>query len=298
MDSLILSPHSAEAQEMLRNIELIYTDLDGTMLAPGGRLFVNHDGQPSNQLGEALSKLKAAGVEVVLVTGRTRSSLAEMIRLMDLSGFMGEIGTVSQRGLGYTGKHKFHTGEMPYDPNCNKTPYQIIDESGIVDKLIAAFPGFLEYSPSAFREVSHLLRGRVNLEEAQAILDKGKLPLVITDNGRINSLPGPCSLAIDKDVHIYHIMPKGCSKAVAVRADILDRGIDKSKTLAIGDALTDVQMGLETRAFVTVQNGLKSAAVVNEISKNNRPVIATVKPTIDGWCECAQAILEAKGLSS
>lgn len=297
MENLILNLKSAEAQEMLKQVELIYTDLDGTMLAPGGRIFVNHDGEPSDQLCHTLNALKAAGIEVIIVTGRSRSSLAEIIRLMDLSGFMGEIGTVSQQGQGYVGKHRFHTGEMPYDPTCGKTPYQIIQESGIVDELINKFPGLLEYQPSAQREVTHLLRGRIQLDEVQAFLDKAALPLRITDNGRINKIEGPSKLDLSKDVHVYHILPKGCSKAHAVRADIHHRALDRSKTLAIGDALTDVRMGQECGVFVTVQNGLKSAAVVNEIQAQNRPVLATVKPTIDGWCEFAHALLQAKGLA-
>lgn len=297
MENLILNLKSAEAQEMLKQVELIYTDLDGTMLAPGGRIFVNHDGEPSDQLCHTINALKQADIEIVIVTGRTRSSLAEIIRLMDISGFMGEIGTVSQYGQGYVGKHRFHTGEMPYDPSCGKTPYQIIKESGIVDQLIKEFHGLLEYNPSAQREVTHLLRGRVQLSEVQAVLDKGALPLRITDNGRINKIEGPSNLDLSKDVHIYHILPKGCSKASAVRADIQHRKIDPAKTLAIGDALTDVHMGKECGVFVTVQNGLKSAAVVNEIHLQNRAVLATVKPTIDGWCEFAQALLQAKGLA-
>lgn len=298
MDKHLISPTCPEAQEKLKDIEIIYTDLDGTMLAPGGRVFVNHEGQPSGALGEAIYALKKVGVEIVVVTGRNRHSLSEIIRLLDLSGFMGEIGTVVQYGIGPKAHYYYETGQMEFDPQSNKTPYKMIEKSGIVQRIIEQYPGLLEYHTPwcEGREVTHMLRGRISTEEIQALLDKSALPLVITDNGRINPPSESTGLDLSKDIHVYHIMPKGTSKADAVTADIARRGIDKSKTAAIGDALTDVHMGRAAGVFCTVQNGLKSAQVVNEICSHDDKVIATVKPTVDGWVEFAQAVLQAKSL--
>lgn len=299
MQNHIITPTSPEAQERLKNIEVIYTDLDGTMLAPGGRVFVNDNGEPSGQLGEAIYGLKKAGVEVVVVTGRNRNQLAEIIRLLDLSGFMGEMGTVVQYGVGDKATYSFLTGDMAYDPACGKTPHQTIEESGIVKKLIGAFPGLLEYRTPwcEGREVTHMLRGRVELAEAQAILDKGPLPLMITDNGRIKDTLTNSTLTLDKDIHVYHVQPKGCSKEVAVRTDIERRGIDRAKTAAIGDSRTDALMGRAAGVFCTVQNGLESAVLVNELVSRDEKSVATVNPTIDGWCEFARAIMQAKGVT-
>lgn len=290
-----ISPFSPEAQKLLKEVELIYTDLDGTMLAPGGRLFANHAGASSAKLAKALIGLKEAGIKVVPITGRSRASLAEFIRLLDLDGFVGELGTIYQPCQGYTGVHRYLTGEMPYDQDCGQTPYELIEKSGQVAALIEHFAGKLEYSISAPREVTHLLRGSVPLDEAQTLLNAGMLPLVIKDNGPIHKISGESSLVDCPEPHIYHIMPKGSSKAAAVLHDLKERDLQPYKTLAIGDALPDLEMGLEAGLAVMVSNALDSEKICAAIKATDKPVVVCNKPSIEGWCECAEALMRARG---
>jgi phosphoglycolate phosphatase-like HAD superfamily hydrolase len=60
----------------LAEVSVLYTDLDGSLLAPGGTVMTSHDGTPSTEALECLMALREAGVEVVIVTGRNRSQCA------------------------------------------------------------------------------------------------------------------------------------------------------------------------------------------------------------------------------
>jgi hydroxymethylpyrimidine pyrophosphatase-like HAD family hydrolase len=277
------------------------------MLAPGGRLLANNAGEPSTALAEALVALARAGVGVTIVTGRNRTQGIEIMRLLNLSDFLGEMGTLIVHGLGPLGQTYYSLGDWssvtlapglaPGELPVGKTPYQVLAQNGVVERLLQAFAGKLEphvpYGDA--REVTRSLRGYVDKSSIEAFFAHEELPLQLLDNGLIH--PREHSLVDVEQIHSYHLMPRGASKALAVAADITRRGLRREQTIAIGDAIGDVQMGEETGSLVVVRNALKADTVAFALEARvqaARPTYCTEGFTADGWVEFAHALLKAK----
>jgi hydroxymethylpyrimidine pyrophosphatase-like HAD family hydrolase len=312
---------SPEARACLEGVTHVYTDLDGTLFAPGGRLLANHAGEPSTATAEALVACKRAGVEVIVVTGRNGIQGNELLRILDLDTFIGELGCLRMDGFGAKAHISYELGDWEHAvldsglvPGMlpeGVTPYQLIERSGVLDRLTAAFPGRLEvHRPyPGERMVTHPLRGNVDGEKVARLLADEALPLTLLDNGQIH--PQTHTLVNCPEIHIYHLMPRGASKAVAVAHDITRRGLAPAQTLAIGDARADMEMGEHTGSLVVVANALHSAAVQEALrtraeragrggaaEAGARPAATTLcteASTADGWVEFAHALLAAKG---
>ncbi|MDR0308385.1 MAG: HAD family hydrolase, partial [Coriobacteriales bacterium] len=160
---------SPEAMRAFSTLTHIYSDLDGTLFAPGGRLLANHAGEPSTALAEALVRLKTAGIEVIIVTGRNGVQGTEMLRMLNLETFIGEMGTLVLEGAGPLMKKRYLLGEWDTAVTEEITPHKMIIQSGIVERLIAAFPGKLEphgLINSGNIDVSVVFRGFVDIQKA------------------------------------------------------------------------------------------------------------------------------------
>jgi hydroxymethylpyrimidine pyrophosphatase-like HAD family hydrolase len=143
--------------------------------------------------------------------------------------------------------------------------------------------------------VTHAFRGLIDRQKANEILARERLPLQLTDNGVIH--PQVHSLIDCPEIHIYHLMPSGVSKASAVACDIARRGISPAQTLAIGDATADVEMGEHTGSLVVLANALRSAAVQEALKQRDArgdATLCTTGSTADGWAEFANALLAAR----
>jgi hydroxymethylpyrimidine pyrophosphatase-like HAD family hydrolase len=301
-----------EAASILKKVTHIYTDLDGTLFAPGGRLLAAHDGTPSVATAQALVALKQAGVEVILVTGRNRDQGSEILRLLNLNTFIGELGCVIQEGLGATAHVEYALGDWkdfvfteglaPGELPAGVTPAKLIEQSGVIERLAKSFPGKLEpHNPyKATREVTLMLRGCVDREELERILNECSLPLSLLDNGVIH--PQKHTLTDCPEIHIYHLMPRGTSKGSAVLADVARRGLLREQTLAIGDAIGDMEVGEHTGSFVLVNGGAIETVVEGyyaargDDAEKLGTLFVTEGKTADGWAEFANALLAAKGV--
>ena len=262
---------------MLKGVTHVYTDLDGTLFAPGGRLLAAHDGSPSIATAQALVALKEAGIEVIVVTGRNRAQGNEIMRLLNLQTFIGEFGCVVQEGFGARAQTIYALGDWercglanglasglasglvdPLAPDelpLNTTPAELIIGSGVIERLIAAAPGKLEpHNPyEVTREVTLMLRGYIDAELAGRVLNECPLPLQLLDNGIIYPLTH--TLVDCPEIHIYHILPRGAGKGATVAADMARRGLTRAQTVSIGDAVGDMEMGEHTGSFVLVNGG-------------------------------------------
>jgi hydroxymethylpyrimidine pyrophosphatase-like HAD family hydrolase len=168
----------------------------------------------------------------------------------------------------------------------------------VIDRLLQAFPGKLEQGSSLLmgHEVNQTLYGYVDPAQAAALLAREVLPLQLQDNGAIH--PHNHNLGALPQIHIYHLMPSGVSKAHAVAANITQRGLLREQTVAIGDAAGDVAMAQHTGSLVVVGNALKVpavAAALDSYAEKPVPLYSTKGHTADGWVEFAQALLAAKG---
>lgn len=296
------------AKETLAQVTHVYTDLDGTLLAPGGRLLTTHHGKPSTALAKTLIRLKNAGIEVIIVTGRDALSSTEIMRLTDLNQFIAEMGCITQFGYGAQAEKTFNLGEwstehfdQDYDHGKDLTPYEMIAKSGALKALLSRFKGKLEQHAlkGMRREVTYPLRGDIDSSpgsEADTLLASFELPLQLLDNGIIH--PKNHGLLDVEDVHVYHLMPRGTGKGKAVAADMAAKGLKPEHALSIGDAEGDVPMGLATGSFVLVDNGKKQGPgeYARTTLGGSSKLFATSLPTADGWVEFAHALLKAKSL--
>ncbi|MDR0346866.1 MAG: Cof-type HAD-IIB family hydrolase, partial [Coriobacteriales bacterium] len=256
--TLLLTSKAARAQ--LAGVTHVYSDLDGTLFAPGGKLLANHAGEPSTATAEALVALKRAGIEVIIVTGRNGAQGNELLRILDLQTFIGELGCLVMEGFGARARVTYNLGNWastvlasglpPGELPAATSPYQLIERSGVIERLYAAFPGKFEpHRPyPGERMVTHAFRGFVNGDKVAALLEQEALPLLLVDNGEIH--PQQHTLIDCPEIHIYHLMPRGVSKASAVAADIAQRGLRPEQTLAIGDSKADIEMGEHTGSLV------------------------------------------------
>jgi phosphoglycolate phosphatase len=231
----------------------LYVDLDGTLLGPGGSLLHGVDGRFALDGVRALQACWRAGVEVVLYSGRRRSSVFEDSRLIGSSSFIFEIGC----GLVIDGELEWLTdGIVP--SNERGTIYEQIERSGAPALLLERFAGRLEYHTpwSVNRDVSHLFRGAVELDEARRVLDGAGFDwLRLVDNGVVRAAAEQMEgLPV---VHAYHLIPAGASKARAVARHMQARGYAHADCIAVGDSREDMEAAAVVGTFWLVANAVE-----------------------------------------
>ncbi len=229
-------------------LKCVYTDLDGTLLGRGSSLFRDAEGSFSLAQSRGLEACHRAGVEVVIMSGRREPQVHEAARLMGQTSYIYEAGCA----FAIDGETTLMTGEMV--PDENGTVYEQIEERGIPKMLFERFEGRLEYhSPwHHSRILSHLFRGKVNVEEANRLLGEGGAgDLRLLDNGAIGrEMP-----AIDGPTHAYHLVPHMVSKAGAVAAHARARGYGPAECIGVGDSVEDLEVAAAVGRFFVVANG-------------------------------------------
>ncbi len=161
---------SGEMRERLAKVKYVFTDLDATMLAPGSCVLRDNDGNPSTKLVEAVVALARAGIQVVPTSGRNRTMIHEDARVLGLNSYIGEMGGLVMYDL-KANDWEYLTGDMPYDPACGLTPHQVIEQTGVCEKILARWPHKIEYHNDMstgykYREVTVGMRGDVPDDEA------------------------------------------------------------------------------------------------------------------------------------
>ena len=229
-------------------LSCVYTDLDGTLLGQGASLFRDAEGGFSLAQARALEACQRAGAEVVVMSGRREPQVHEAARLMGQTSYIYEAGCA----FAIDGETTLMTGEMA--PNEDGTIYEQIEARGIPKALFAHFAGRLEYHDPWHhgRVLSHLFRGKIDVDEANALLgERGDDDLRLLDNGAI----GTPMAAIEGRTHAYHLVPRMVSKANAVAAHSRARGYDPAATIAVGDSVEDLEVAAAVGRFFVVANG-------------------------------------------
>jgi phosphoglycolate phosphatase len=241
------------AATVARAMRCLYVDLDGTLLGPGASMLRGADGRFSALGVRALEACWRADVEVVLYSGRRQQSVFESARLIGSSSYAFELGC----GLVVEGELEWLTDGV--EPTVKSgSIYDQIEASGAPALLLERYAGSLEYHTpwSIGREVSHLFRGSVDLDDVHRVLsDAGMGWLRLVDNGVVRAhteqMPG---LAV---VHAYHLVPGGASKARAVARHMQIRGYAPGDCIAVGDSREDMDTAAVVSAFWLVSNALE-----------------------------------------
>jgi hydroxymethylpyrimidine pyrophosphatase-like HAD family hydrolase len=229
----------------------LYVDLDGTLLGPDASLLRNAEGGFALEGVRALQACFRAGAEVVVYSGRNQQSVFNASRLIGSSSYIFELGC----GVVIDGALEWLTGGLV--PSEEKgSIYDQISASGAPALLLERYAGRLEYHTpwSVNREVSHLFRGDVDLDEAAAVLRAAGIEgLRLVDNGvaheqQMDGVP---------IVHVYHLIPAGASKARAVARHMQARAYAPEDCIAVGDSREDIDTSAAVGTFWLVGNAIE-----------------------------------------
>jgi len=249
----------------------VYVDLDGTLLGPGGSLLRGADGRFSLDSVRALQACDRAGVEVVIYSGRRYTSVHEDARLLGQGSFIFELGC----GIVLDGELEWLTdGVVPSEEAG--TIHDQITGSGGPALLLEHFNGSLEYHTpwSESRDVSHLFRGQISVDDAQAVLAQAELEwLRLVDNGVIRA--GSGGRDSPDRMHAYHLIPAGASKPRAVARHMQNRGYRPADCIAVGDSREDLAADEVVGRFWLVANALeRDPTLVDELPRHARARVA------------------------
>jgi phosphoglycolate phosphatase len=235
----------------------VYCDLDGTLLGRGGSLL--HDGEGGvSLLGvRALEACHRAGVEFVIYSGRRQAQVSEDARLVGSTSYIFEVGC----GLVIDGEEEYLTDDLQPD---GRTVYEQIEDAGAPALLLERYRGRLEYHEPwhVNREVSHLFRGLVDVEEADDLLRaEGLGHLRLVDNGAIHRRSPTLEV---EQAHAYHLIPAGSSKGRAVARHMQARGYERDDVIGVGDSREDLETAAVVGTFWLVANALQRDPALQE----------------------------------
>ena len=282
----------------LARVRYVFSDLDGTMYGPGSCVLKNAAGAHSLAMVETLVALKRAGIEVVLTSGRNRSMMHEDSRLLGINSYIGEMGGLIMLDREHN-EWEYYTADMPFDPESGLTPHQVIEQTGVCERIIERWPGLIEYHNDMstgykYREVTVGMRGEVPDAEVEEILADADVPLEWGDNGFLNYVSAPTTLALPEGVRgrAFNITPAGLGKGRAMERFCAARGIDRTQVLAIGVSVSDFLMAEATGGFILVENGLKDPEASAFLASHDDAFVTRGR-TVDGWVAAMRTVLAA-----
>ena len=269
---------------------IVYTDLDGTMVGPRGSFWHTAGRDLTDGPAAALFELHRAGVPLVLVSGRTFEQVIEAARIFAADGAIAELGATVAWNAG-RGKHRLR-GELPAEFG-DRTPMEVMAALGVVDRLISAHPGQLEWhSPwHATHSADALLRGRVDPLAVDAWLAAdGAGWLTLKDNGAIPATSRMTLAPSSTPPHVFHLMPRGISKGAAIAWDLRRRGIDPADAVAIGDSVSDLEMAPTVGRLWITANGAAVHGMATLIAAV--PTVSVTRAAMgEGWAEAIRTSL-------
>ncbi len=237
-------------------LRALYVDLDNTLFGRGGSMFHDGEGTPSLLGARAIEACHRADVEVIVMSGRRRSGVAPVVRLLGGRSYVFEAGSCIVDGA----DEEWMT--EPFMPDEGATVFDQIQRSGAPELLLDRFD--IEYHAPwhTGREVSHLFRGAIDARDANALLaEHGHDHVRLVDNGGIDR-PG---------LRAYHLVPKGVSKGRAVGRHMRVRGYAPEHAIAVGDSREDLSTAEAVGTVWLVANALdRDPLLAAELPRNAR----------------------------
>src|SRR3972149_7947908 len=273
--------------ENLKNIKVVYVDLDNTLLGPGGSLFLSADKKYTLEPAKAIIEAERQNLDIVITSGRSRRQLFGDARILGFKNYIAELGCQ----LVYDGGDDVRLNIGRFEVR-EKTVYETITKSGAPELLFDNFKGRLEYHTpwSEGRECTHVLRGFIDLTEANKILEKHGLgELKVVDNGAIYNKGNLKDL---EEIHAYHLLPMAADKASGGRKDKVLRKIRPENAIALGVALSVLILAPEVMAMFVVRNGLQEDSKMAPAILNYQNVFITEGEMGLGFAEIIELLKE------
>lgn len=278
----------------LARVEILYTDLDGTLVGPGGTLLADSQGAPSTATAAAVVDLNLAGLPIVIVSGRSVPQLIEVARLLGWKDFIAETGAVRTSWRNDQREVVVDTGSWPPTmPAEGRSVHDEILAIGAYDALVHAFPGEVEHHDPwhLHREATLVLRGCIDVGRAQSILNELPLALDLHDNGLVRRRSE--TLSCTETLHAYHVVPRGVSKRRAIELDLAERGLASEQAAIIGDSPSDLAAAPAVGLAVLVGNALEQQGLADAMAAHPNAALLHGGRG-DGWAELARLWLEAR----
>jgi hypothetical protein len=268
-------------------VRVIYSDVDGTMLGRAGAFVRDSSGAATLEPAVALTRALGAGIELVPTSGRALRGLVGDGRLLGCATAIGEMGAVIS--YEYGGEVVRNLGDYP---GGEVPPVTFMETSGAVRLLLDRFR-LEHHTPwSAWREYTHLLRGRADFAQANRTLaDAGFGWCELQDNG---GLHGAYLGLRQGESHAYHLVPRGTSKASAVALDRARRGLGRGECVAIGDSTADLGIAPEVAAIVIVRDALERDEGLAAAATSVANAFATERAGNLGWADAVSALASAR----
>lgn len=223
------------------NIKVIVTDIDGTLLDSKHEL--------TERTEKALKAAMAQGVKVVLATGKTRRSVDDIIKRLDL-----KTPGIYVQGLviSHPDGSEQHLGTL--DAGLMRRVLTFIEDRGFQA---------MAYSGKRILVRSHTVEATVLTEEYDEPRPESVGPLVnILEDVPVNklifcgreakhitALRWQLTHLIDGDARItqalpdaIELLPVGASKGTALKLLLKEMGLEPEEMLAIGDGENDIEM--------------------------------------------------------
>ena len=245
----------------MARLRALYVDLDNTLLGRGASILHDGEGRVTNLAFRAIEACHRAGVEVVVMSGRRRTQVAEDARLLGCRAWIFEAGAAVVDG---DDEEWLTEPYMPQTDPAHPTIFEQVEATGAPDLLLERFAGRLEpHDPwNVNREVSHLFRGTIDARDADALLQEhGHEHLRLVDNGSIGR----------DGLNAYHLLPRGVSKGRAVARHMQVRGVAPEEAVAVGDSREDLTAAEAVGTFWLVANALdRDPLLVSALPRNAR----------------------------
>lgn len=273
----------------MTDIRVIYSDLDGTMVGPRGCFFRAVDGGLTAAPARALLDLLAADIALVLVSGRTQPQLLEAAAIFGADGYIAEMGSVIGWDLGRGSE--VLSGAMP--AQYERPPAAVVADSGLLTDLFTFCDGYLQYHSPWHRghEADVMLRGLVDVPEVDRWLaHRGFGWLRLRDNGVLPSFTDPTLRSEASPVHVYHLLPDGITKGLAVARDLARRGLSPAQAFGIGDSASDLEMAPYVRELWLTANGAAHGHMAELVAACPNVTVSSEALGL-GWASAVRAAL-------
>ena len=283
-----ISKNTGFIQETVKDLKVVYTDLDSTLLGPGGSLFLSSKCESTIEPAKAIAKCHEQHVDITFVSGRNSIQLFEIARIFGVKNYLSELGCEITYNLG----EKIFFNIKEFNTKTDALPIDKINKSGIIKILFSKYKGYLEYHEpwEKNRRTTTLLRGFVDVDEVNHFLDENGFEwLEIVDNGIVKRR-GTCNPNI-KEIHAYHLIFKGCGKLSGVIKDREIRNIKKENCIAIGDSISDMEISDAVGIFFLVRNGLLNQSELLQKINFRKNILITENEMGLGFSEVIELFL-------
>lgn len=271
------------AQPILEALDprVLFSDIDGTLVGQGGSLFAGFDGSPTLSAAQAIVAAHASRLRIVLISGRHPSHVLPVGRLIGTQDAITELGAC----LVIDGETTLLWGDTPRD--LGDTPAAALS-AGPLPWLLARYKGRIEpHGPlPPERQGTLVLRGQIDLQEANRELGQAFPWACLQDNGRFNR---PFAHLGPERTHAFHLAPVGVSKESGVREYLQRLQLGDRNAAAIGDAPSDLEIAGAVGAMFLVSNG--GWALRDDDPRN---IIVTEGAAGEGWAEAVSLLVERR----